>query len=74
MSIITQIYEALTAIVTGWVGVISDLFEGVVELFYTTGAEGGELTFVGVMVLVGVGIGLFTFGFNFIRRLVKMRG
>lgn len=73
MGIVTEIFSTLTEIITQVVNLIGGLFEGAVNIFYTSGESGG-LTVLGVLALIGVGMGLFWLGFNFILRFIKMRG
>jgi len=76
MGIVSTIFDALSQIITNIVGLMGDLFDGVVEIFYVAGegSSAGSLTFIGVLSLVAVGLGLFWLGFKFIRSLVKIKG
>ena len=73
---VSQIFEVLGEIAQGFAGLVVDLFQAVVAIFYTapTGSETtGSLTIVGTLALVGVGTGLVIWAFNFIRRLIRIR-
>lgn len=73
MSMVTEIFTTLSSIVTSVISMMGDLFQGVADIFYTSGESGG-LTVIGVLALIGVGTGLFWLGFQFILRFIKMRG
>lgn len=73
---VEQIFEVLGNIANGFAGLIVDLFEAVVAIFYTAPAEGattGSLTIVGILMLIGVGTGLVIWAFRFIRSLIRIR-
>ena len=70
MGIITAIFEAVGSVVTGFLDVLSNLFSGVVDLFYTTG-EGGGLTILGIVLIIGVATPLVFWGINWIVKLFK---
>lgn len=72
MAIITDIFAAISEIVSAAAGVMTDLFQSVVGIFFTTGDNGG-LTVIGVLALVGVGFALVMWGFNFVMKLLKFR-
>lgn len=65
MSIIQEVVSAITSWVTGFMGAILDVIQGLVPIFYD--AESG-LTVLGVLGLMGISIGLVRFGINFVRR------
>lgn len=73
MGIITTIFEVVGEVVTGFLGVLSNLFDGVVSLFWTTGAEGtgGEMTILGTLLLIGVATPLVFWGINYIVKFFK---
>ena len=73
---ITQIFETLGDIVSGFTDLVVSLFENVVKIFYTapSGTETiGSLTVVGTLALVSLGTGLVIWGFKFIRGLIRLR-
>lgn len=76
MGIITSIFEAIGSVVTGFLDVLSNLFNGVLELFYNTGESGG-LTTLGIILIVGVATPLVFWGINwivsFFRRMLSAR-
>lgn len=69
MGIITDIFAGLVAIVNGFISVLVAGFNGIIEIFYDSGADGG-LTVLGVLLLIGLGMGLVYFVFRFIRGLI----
>lgn len=73
---VTQIFNTLAEIVSGFVELLVSLFENVVKIFYTapTGSETtGSLTIVGILALVGLGTGLVIWAFKYIRSLIRIR-
>ena len=73
---ITQIFETLGDIISGFSTLLVSLFENVVKIFYTapTGSETiGSLTVVGVLTLVAMGCGLVIWGFKFLRSLIRVK-
>lgn len=70
MAIITELFAALTSIVTGFISVLVAGFNGIITIFWTTGADGG-LTVMGVLLLIGLGMGLVFFVFKFIKSLIQ---
>ncbi|MEM0174152.1 MAG: hypothetical protein QXI16_06585 [Sulfolobaceae archaeon] len=65
MSIIQEVITTITSWVTGFMGAILDVIEGLVPVFYN---EEGGLTVLGVLGLMGISIGLVRFGINFVQR------
>lgn len=65
MSIISEVINTITQWVTGFMGAIIDVIEGLIPVFYV--AETG-LTVLGVLGLMGISIGLVRFGINFVQR------
>lgn len=65
MSIIQEVISTITSWVTGFMGAIIDVIEGLIPVFYD--AEAG-LTVLGVLGLMGISIGLVRFGINFVQR------
>lgn len=79
-NMVEQIFSVLGQIATGFAGLVVDLFNAVVAIFWTAPAEGatgaaanGTLTIVGTLALIAVGTGLVIWAFNFIRRLIRIR-
>lgn len=72
MGFVTEIIEAITAWVTGFIGAVVESISGITELFWdsTLNAGDGGLTFVGVLAVMGLAIGLVTLGIAFVRRLI----
>ena len=76
MDFVTTMFEGLQEIVTAVGSLIGEVFQSVVNLVYTPGADGtgGSLTIVGVLLLIGVAVGLFFFVFRWVRGLIRIRG
>lgn len=68
MSIITQIFEVVSSVVTGFLTAITSALNGVVAIFWD--ATNG-LTFIGTLMLLGLGIGLVYFAITFVTRLIR---
>ena len=70
---ITDIFDAISDIVQGVIGVFVDLFadNGLIAIFYDSTAE--ELTLVGILVLLLFGFGLVKWGFNWVKNLLSMK-
>lgn len=64
MSIIQEVVSTITSWVTGFLGAILDVIQGLIPIFYNE--EG--LTVLGVLGLMGISIGLVRFGINFVQR------
>lgn len=65
MTIIQEVISAITSWITGFMGAILDVIEGLIPVFYD--AESG-LTVLGALGLMGISIGLVRFGINFVQR------
>lgn len=72
MGFVTEIIEAITAWVTGFISAVVDSVSGMTALFWDASLNAGEggLTFVGVLAVMGLAIGLVTLGIAFVRRLI----
>ena len=70
MSILTDFFQALTSIVTGFLGLLVDATSGVVEIFWTSGVDGG-FTIYGVFLLMGLGMFFVMFGWRVIVGFIK---
>lgn len=67
----------LSQFVSVWNEVVTflvSLFPQIESIFYTTGENGGALTFVGVMAVIMAGVALVLLVFNLIRSFLAMRG
>lgn len=74
MSFVSEIFETIGEVVTGFGALIIQMFEAIVGIFYTTGTDGtGSITFVGSLLLFSAGTGLVIWGINWIRRLIRLR-
>lgn len=76
LSIVNDIFTEISSVISGWISILADMFQQVVEIFWTSPTEGagGGLTFIGILTIVSLGIGLVSMGFSYIQRLVKLRG
>lgn len=74
-SMITDVWDALQEVATGFIGFLTDLFTSVFSIFYTPGAgeTAGEFTIMGYFLLISVITGLVWFLIGFIRNLIKLR-
>lgn len=68
MNIITEIFEVVSSVITGFMTAITSALNGVVAIFWD--ATNG-LTFIGTLMLLGLGIGLVYFAISFITRLIR---
>ena len=64
MSIIQEVISTITSWVTGFMGAVIDVIEGLIPVFY----DDSGLTVLGVLGLMGISIGLVRFGINFVQR------
>lgn len=74
---ISAIFDAMGSIATNFGTFLSNLFQGIVNLFYQPGAtEGaaGSITFLGVLLLIAVVGSLVFWGFRFISGLIGRIG
>lgn len=69
MSLVTSITEVWNAILEWIVGTFTDI-QGV---FYNTGADGGSLTFLGVLAVISVGIGMVFLLIGVIQNFLHLR-
>lgn len=74
-SMITDVWDALQEVATGFIGFLTNLFTSVFSIFYTPGAgqTAGEFTIMGYFLLISVITGLVWFLIGFIRNLIKLR-
>lgn len=76
MDIINVVFTALSEIMTGVVGVISNAFTGVVSLWYTapSGSNGtGQLTLLGVLSLIAFVFGIVWLAIKFIGSMISLK-
>lgn len=66
--LITRVFEVVSGVVTSLMGVLTNLFNNVVAIFYN--AENG-FTFIGTLLLIAVGVPLVYWGINFVIGLIK---
>lgn len=59
-----SIWETMTGIATGFIELLSTIFNGLIALFWTpgTGEAAGEFTFLGILVLIGTVTPLVFYG------------
>lgn len=71
---VSNIFETIGEVVTEYVSVVTSMFGGIIDVFYTAGVEGapGSLTLLGTLLLIGIGIGIVKWGFNLVYRLVRL--
>lgn len=67
---VQTIFETITNAITEFVGSLGAAVGGIVELFYKTTEGGGELTFLGTLMLILAGIGIVYGVFRLIRALL----
>jgi len=65
---ITQFWELVVQVVTGFTNALIGAFSNMTQLFYTS-EEG--FTVVGQLLLIGLGMGIVYFAFRFIRALIR---
>ena len=78
---ITSIFDTIATIIGKFVGLLVDLFEQVVGLFWveavgTVGQEGYEaahLTVLGVLLLISAATALTMWAFRFIRSMLRIK-
>jgi len=70
---VSQIFQILGEIASGFASLLVSLFNAVVSIFYIapTGDETvGQLTIVGILALISLGTSLVIWAFNYIKRLM----
>ncbi len=67
---ITEFLQIVGDWITGMFGWIGDGVGAVVELFYTSGENGG-FTFIGMLALFGLAVGLVYFIIGFVRQFIS---
>jgi hypothetical protein len=68
---IVSIFETVADVITSYIEVLTQSFEGLVAIFYDSTAE--SLTLLGTLALIAVGVGIATFAFNLVKGLFRMR-
>ena len=73
---IEAIMTTLSSVVESFGGVLGKVFTGITSIFYTPAAEGtgGQLTFLGIILLISVGASLVYWGFKLIQSLISKVG
>jgi hypothetical protein len=68
---IADIFTSITDVVEAYVGVLQNLFEGLVDIFYDGTAS--QLTLLGTLALIAVGVGIVAWAFGLVKSLFRMR-
>jgi hypothetical protein len=66
---IQTIFETIQDVVDAYVGVLQNIFEGLVTIFY----DGTTLTLLGTLALIAVGVGIVAWAFGLVKSLFRMR-
>lgn len=69
---IEAIMSTLSSVVESFGGVLGKVFTGITSIFYD--ASGGQLTFLGIILLISVGASLVYWGFKLIQSLISKVG
>ena len=64
--------STLSSVVESFGGVLGKVFTGITSIFYD--ATGGQLTFLGIILLISVGASLVYWGFKLISSLITKVG
>lgn len=74
INVIQGMFGAIKEIIVEFVSLLTDIFQNVINLFYTPATEGAEggITVLGTFLLIGLGTGLVIWAFNFIRGLIRL--
>ena len=70
---VQAIMDTLSSIVESFGGVLGKVFTGITSIFYTA-ESGGQLTFLGIILLISVGASLVYWGFKLIQSLITKVG
>lgn len=75
MDIINVVFQAVSSILTGFVGVVTSAFNGVVGLWYTApvGEGTGSLTLLGALSLIAFVAGIVWFAISFIGKMISLK-
>lgn len=68
--LLSAIFEVFDAVSTWFVGFV----DGITGMFYNSGADGGQLTFFGVLALVGLSISVIFLIIGLISNFLHFRG
>ena len=68
---IAEIFDTIVAVVTEYIAVLQNLFEGLVEIFYDNATT--SLTLLGTLALIAVGVGIVAWAFGLVKSLFRMR-
>jgi hypothetical protein len=68
---LAQIFTTIQDVVTAYVTVLQNLFEGLVEIFYDTASS--TITLLGTLALIAVGVGIVAWAFGLVKSLFRMR-
>lgn len=66
---IATIFNTIQDVVDAYVGVLTNIFEGLVAIFY----DGTALTLLGTLALIAVGVGIVAWAFGLVKSLFRMR-
>ena len=70
---VQAIMDTLSSIVESFGGVLGKVFTGITSIFYNADG-GGQLTFLGIILLISVGASLVYWGFKLIQSLISKVG
>lgn len=67
---VTVIFDTLSDIVTGAIGIFTEIFAdtGIIAVFW----DGAGLTLIGILLLIGFGFYLVKWAFNFVKSLLRL--
>jgi hypothetical protein len=68
---LAQIFTTIQSVVTAYVAVLQNLFEGLVEIFYDSTTS--TITLLGTLALIAVGVGIVAWAFGLVKSLFRMR-
>jgi hypothetical protein len=68
---IAEIFDTILDVVTEYVTILQNLFEGLVEIFYDDFTT--SLTLLGTLALIAVGVGIVAWAFGLVKSLFRMR-
>jgi len=68
---IAEIFDTIVAVVTEYIAVLQNLFEGLVEIFYDSATT--SLTLLWTLALIAVGVGIVAWAFGLVKSLFRMR-
>lgn len=71
--LLDSIWSVLTNIATGFIELLSSIFNGLIALFWTPGVgeASGEFTFLGILVLIGTVTPLVFYGLTMLIGWIK---